>query len=860
MELDFFILEQPVQCTDSRGNPLTQLIAGDIKRFENGAAMNQVQVIRMFHFNNIITKILEGETGYTNIMIRRKNQVASRAPQDELYQLTRLIVQSPSPKWDEQQILNNITLSRFLDANSERDRKLHRPIERFIAKLKAKRVVPASIHDATDEIVRHGYNYAKMLLGDDWDKFYQEEPLPSAQRIPSASQPETSSQLSLITPWSTLPLTHVSFLELSGIINLYLVMTSLTEYHGSTTSKSSSHLTTSFCSHITSLALSIDWAQRTGHKPQWRYAQGAESGLKIIFQDPSNSINDYSPMPDFNLRSAEGYLSPFIGEIDSNIREQDRWRMVANSIVIARVGCLVYPDGVGPNKDPFIVTSMFVGKNMSVEIYWTYATRSPDGMVKTYIYHEHYDMKPNRCALLLNIMCFNLREYWSHVQSDKPMANRISGFLKSLKEVLKEDKRNSGNSSWRTGPVQGGSGAVAGSTLNATAPGMTESIESPPGSECSSAGSDSNSPFESVSGDSSSDESDDLTPPSKLPRINIATSGPDTSRTFELVSGDSSSDESDVLTPSFKPPNTNIVTPGFPSSERLSSPDTSKPFESVSVCSSSDESIKFAPGSSNFHPECLSSSSDANSLFELRSSDDLSQPLNPPDTPSLLSYDLPSCFYRICERSDDPALPSKGEILSQIEGEVPSILKVFQADDDRFLKATNYPVEVLRHFKIPSESTRSGFTHDGYYKLAPRFYHGNETTIAVQVLQCVDVLHDLNIVHLEIEISHFLWNPETKHVKLCNFGSARLQEDHSATLSGSFGTPGLTIPEMGFGPFNPYEADNWATGFALSGILNDVPDDQPGPALFLKIQAWRAMRERVEPRQILEEFRKLYTF
>ncbi|KAK7462876.1 hypothetical protein VKT23_007455 [Stygiomarasmius scandens] len=134
---------------------------------------------------------------------------------------------------------------------------------------------------------------------------------------------------------------------------------------------------------------------------------------------------------------------------------------------------------------------MFVEKT-TVHMYWTYATRGSDGLMKTYIYHEEQS-KP--AALFLNLMGHNLIEYWSDITFDLSATIEISRFLQALKDDVAEQKRNNGNIERSAGPRSEGvaesSEPDSESDAETVVPGMTENTKAKSTSKSSSCRSDS---------------------------------------------------------------------------------------------------------------------------------------------------------------------------------------------------------------------------------------------------------------------------------------------------------------------------------------------------------------------------------
>ncbi|THU84394.1 hypothetical protein K435DRAFT_870313 [Dendrothele bispora CBS 962.96] len=137
-----------------------------------------------------------------------------------------------------------------------------------------------------------------------------------------------------------------------------------------------------------------------------------------------------------------------------------------------------------------------------------------------------------------------------------------------------------------------------------------------------------------------------------------------------------------------------------------------------------------------------------------------------------------------------------------------------------------------------------------------------ELETAIQILDCVCVLHTLQVVHLDIHLENFVWDKNSSSVKLSHFALAQKCPDTEAKMSGPIGL--LKPPEYSesLSEYNPYRVDNFATALVVVGLLTSVipnaPEDLADPMQFLAEKASCMISDRREPDQVLQEFRAQY--
>jgi len=165
--------------------------------------------------------------------------------------------------------------------------------------------------------------------------------------------------------------------------------------------------------------------------------------------------------------------------------------------------------------------------------------------------------------------------------------------------------------------------------------------------------------------------------------------------------------------------------------------------------------------------------------------------------------------------------------------------------------------ELLHYFGLPQQTLSSDdcvvgiFAYEGDC-LAEMDLTGLGIPIALQLLECVAILHSLHVAHLDIKLANMVWNRSQSVFKLLDFGVSVISSDHSVLLHEFVGTPGLTAPEVVFTSFNPYSADNYSVGLLISALLyNEVQSEE---LEFLKCMARQMRDERVEPSVVWQAF------
>jgi len=195
--------------------------------------------------------------------------------------------------------------------------------------------------------------------------------------------------------------------------------------------------------------------------------------------------------------------------------------------------------------------------------------------------------------------------------------------------------------------------------------------------------------------------------------------------------------------------------------------------------------------------------------------------------------------------------------LRSVTDETLAFLKILKAKETKVLQwLMNHPDSsrffCLPHRIIQIEGNMIGvFAAEGL-PLHRVDYSGVEFSVGCQLLRCVSVLHSLNVCHLDIKLENLVWNRTTSALKMLDFGVSVIQTNRSNQMSGFVGTRGFTAPEVGVGPYNPYEVDNYAVGLALKSILYTACEGSARSRLEDWAQAM--MDDRVEPTLVLDDF------
>jgi len=117
---------------------------------------------------------------------------------------------------------------------------------------------------------------------------------------------------------------------------------------------------------------------------------------------------------------------------------------------------------------------------------------------------------------------------------------------------------------------------------------------------------------------------------------------------------------------------------------------------------------------------------------------------------------------------------------------------------------------------------------------APALTERTLVRIIKEMLQALDSIHKLHVVHRDIKPDNFLCSGEERTVKLCDFGLAAVLP-RQGELSGVFGTAPFMCPEMLWGEGYGTKADIWSVGVLtyvlLCGQFPYQPLDMSGKAM-----------------------------
>ncbi|THU99049.1 hypothetical protein K435DRAFT_856020 [Dendrothele bispora CBS 962.96] len=739
--LNLVVLEDPVQCTNTGGELLGELDTNQRRRLLNAPRKVIQDVSSRSNLDEIIVEDLDyyEDPPHTTTYIISKQIL--NLPVDELKPLLTLSIgKRIPPVWNLEIIQSNCT---FLDTRIEGHQMAIDTIKSYKKRLSEKRVIPRSIYKSDSESLNLYREVRRLVPEDTYKKYFEEEKDPDEEM----DDGHRSDAGSALPPNSSSDLGSVSHEELVGIICTISLMKRIAGFHRRSYSQSSSIRTTNFCQLFPSVPLTIDWVAKDADR-RYTYTEGQYSGLSALLTTTRLGSIAFHPKPDFHLQN--GYLLPLIGEVDSNIEEQDKYRMLANAIILSRVGTWAFPEGVSedPNdsskREPFIVLAMFVSKKMTVDLYWTHTVYG----VHTVILKEELDPSEIGLALLLHVTFYNLRQQWSKVPDMDPERQRkLEAFKRDLKDTFSKSS-SSDSSKKRKGP-------------------------------------DSRPNEEGSSSDSSKKK--------RAPNSQSNDKGSSSGQSRGLGSGQrynsrAEGSQTPTLDDYFTPEN-RLMLYGFPSPK----PTTPKPIP--------------------IH-------------------------LETPNTEQ----------------------PTHIRVLLEPEA---TLVKDFSELVSVCLNNTKFLIRDFLHVPIHPPQLVGNDAYQGIYSNAVvpvemDDFLGKELEIAIQVLDCVCVLHTLKVVHLDINVLNFVWDKNTSSVKLSKFALARKCPDTEAKISGPVG---ILVPPIDLREYNPYHVDNYATGLVVAYLLEDAnPDPEDlDPLQFLAKKANCMIRDRQPgPEQVLQEFREQY--
>jgi len=138
----------------------------------------------------------------------------------------------------------------------------------------------------------------------------------------------------------------------------------------------------------------------------------------------------------------------------------------------------------------------------------------------------------------------------------------------------------------------------------------------------------------------------------------------------------------------------------------------------------------------------------------------------------------------------------------------------------RILADTNLVVTLVGAFETESEywivlGLCGGGNLEAWLERFPHTARG----VARQLLETVQQLHALLIVHLDLKPGNVLFDDNGK-ARLCDLATATQLTKLDQRITGSFGTEGFKAPEVGSGaPFDPFKADVFSLGRTLLMVV-----------------------------------------
>ena len=96
---------------------------------------------------------------------------------------------------------------------------------------------------------------------------------------------------------------------------------------------------------------------------------------------------------------------------------------------------------------------------------------------------------------------------------------------------------------------------------------------------------------------------------------------------------------------------------------------------------------------------------------------------------------------------------------------------------------------------------------------------GNKEYHVSQLLKAIAYCHSMNIAHMDIKPDNILVF-EDEHIKLCDFGFARIFGDNETLLTRHWGTPEYSSPEIAnkHASYDAFRSDMWSVGVCIHVI------------------------------------------
>lgn len=93
--------------------------------------------------------------------------------------------------------------------------------------------------------------------------------------------------------------------------------------------------------------------------------------------------------------------------------------------------------------------------------------------------------------------------------------------------------------------------------------------------------------------------------------------------------------------------------------------------------------------------------------------------------------------------------------------------------------------------------------------------------IIKQMLQAIDYLYSLGIAHMDIKLENIMYNPETKKIKLIDFGESLVfsYNNKLTNICEFYGTESCAAPEVFFREYQGDKVDIWSCGIVLYELI-----------------------------------------
>jgi serine/threonine protein kinase len=173
-------------------------------------------------------------------------------------------------------------------------------------------------------------------------------------------------------------------------------------------------------------------------------------------------------------------------------------------------------------------------------------------------------------------------------------------------------------------------------------------------------------------------------------------------------------------------------------------------------------------------------------------------------------------------------------IAKTLSGEYPSPDLLLRFKSEYELLTRIHIAGVIKVFEMEKLGDRPIFFMEDFAGLSLKDYIKNEKIyleefidIAIKVIKILKQIHDKNIIHKDINPANILFNPETRQIKIIDFGIAtELLKENPSSISSDLleGTVYYISPEQS-GRMNrtiDYRSDFYSLGISLYQILTNV--------------------------------------